>query len=205
LHDEAERTAWLDSRGIRVPRTLREHDEAGSFAVLMSAVPGASPGDGAQDPSQVVPRLAAALAALHRLPAESCPFDETLAVRLARAQQDVARDGINGDDFDARNAGVTPADLLRRLAATMPKSEDLVVIHGDATFDNIRADADGSVGFIDCGRAGRADRYVDLCLVGAEIEEHFGADWLTPFVRAYGLRSWDDGKARWFSDLYELF
>ena len=124
--------------------------------------------------------------------------------RLARARRDIERDAIDTGAFDPRNAGMTPEAIYARLAAAVPV-EDIVVVHGDATFDNMRVDGAGEVGFIDCGNAGRADRYVDLSLIAAEIEDHFGPEWVGPFARGYGLAFWDSAKARFFSDLYELF
>jgi len=60
---------------------------------------------------------------------------------------------------------------------------------------------------VDYGRAGRADRYVDLALVAAEIQNQFGEQWLEPLFRAYGidLASADAGKLGFYSDLCELF
>ncbi|HET7679366.1 MAG TPA: phosphotransferase, partial [Xanthobacteraceae bacterium] len=94
--------------------------------------------------------------------------------------------------------------LLARLAANQPE-QDLVVVHGDATLTNLIVDAGGNLGFVDCGSAGRGDRYTDLAVLADEIQEHLGAEAAAHFVRAYGLRSWDSVKARYFSDLYELF
>jgi len=48
---------------------------------------------------------------------------------------------------------------------TRPAGEDLVLVHGDATFDNILIDADQNIGFIDCGHAGRGDRHLDLAAI----------------------------------------
>ncbi len=205
LRGEIERTGWLGARGLRVPDILRVHDTHGVVAAMMSAVPGVTPNECGRPAADIVARLAEAMAAFHALPLAECPYDESVAVRLDLARRDVARGGVDPGAFDLRNKGVTPKHLYRRLAASLPASEDVVVAHGDATFDNVRIDAGGIVGFIDCGRAGRADRYIDLALLGAEIEERFGPEWITPFARAYGLPSWDAGKALWFSDLYELF
>ena len=205
LRDEIERTAWLGECGVRVPRVLRAHATARQAAVILGAMPGLPPQACGRPTGEVVAGIARTFAALHALSAEACPFDETIEVRLARARADIRRGAIDPGRFDPRNRNTTPKHLYERLAAARPVSEDVVVVHGDATFDNILIDEDGAVGLIDCGNAGRADRYVDLWLIAAEIEEHFGSKWRKPFLRAYGLKSWDAGKARYFSDLYELF
>jgi aminoglycoside 3'-phosphotransferase-2 len=78
------------------------------------------------------------------------------------------------------------------------------VVHGDATLSNIIVDANNAVGFVDCGNVGRGDRYQDLAVLAAEIGEHFGAEAAAKFARSYG-GEWNRAKARYYSDLYELF
>ena len=81
-----------------------------------------------------------------------------------------------------------------------------MVVHGDATFANIILDSSGTVGFIDCGRSGVADRYVDLSVTAWEIETNFGQEWIESFFVAYGLgMRWDRRKVRYYADIYELF
>ena len=92
-----------------------------------------------------------------------------------------------------------------RLAADAPRiTEDIVLVHGDATFDNLLIDRDGNLGFIDCGHAGRGDRTLDLEAVTSDIEEHFGPQWIEHFARSYGT-ALNPAKLRFFDDLYELF
>ncbi len=124
---------------------------------------------------ELVDALAAALTALHALPPTDCPFDETLAKRLARATAAVAAGEVDPSQFADRNSAVKPDDLLARLAATQP-AEDLVVVHGDATLSNLIVDDGGCIGFVDCGNAGRGDRYLDLAVLADDIREHFGPE-----------------------------
>ena len=149
--------------------------------------------------------LAKALAALHALSPGACPFDETVATRLKRAETAVTAGDVDPADFEPRNRGVAPSELLRRLQAECPPDGDIVVLHGDATLGNIIVDDGGSVGFIDCGNAGRGARYTDLALLHAGIVEHRGAEAGRQFLIAYGAERLDPVKARYFLDLYELF
>lgn len=203
LREEAARTAWLASQGIAVPSILRVSNQPGSYAILMHALPG-TPADISVLP---VPRLAVALgkalAALHALRPQDCPFDETLGVRLPRAAKAVAAGEIDGADFEAHNRGIAPEALLARLSAPQ-HTEDVVVVHGDATLSNLMIDTEGNVGFIDCGNAGRGDRYLDLAVLAADIAGQHGAEAATAFTRNYGV-IWDATKARYYLDLYELF
>lgn len=204
LRQEIARTAWLGAHRIRVPAIIKTHDDGGAVAMLTHGLDGTRVDESAMPPGMLVAQLGRALAALHALPSAACPFDETLAVRLARAGHAVERDEVDVQEFAPRNRGVTPVALLARLYATTPP-EDIVVVHGDASLSNMIVGTDGTVGFLDCGQCGRADRYLDLAVIGAEISEDFGRRWLKPFVTAYGEPRWNVRKAAFYSDLYELF
>jgi aminoglycoside phosphotransferase len=149
--------------------------------------------------------IAHAFAAMHSLPTNSCPFDETLHVRLARARELIRRGEIDAAQFDARNAGITPAELYRRLEAGIPVQEDCVVTHGDATLSNLIFGDDGKIGFVDCGNCGKADRYVDLAPLFAELADRFGSPARNIFWETYGRLHRDMQKVDFYSDLYELF
>ena len=41
--------------------------------------------------------------------------------------------------------------------------------------------------------------------MAADIEEHFGTEWVEPFLRSFGVTERNSNKAMFFSDLYELF
>ncbi len=203
LRNEIARTQWLRSQGIRVPEILRVEEHNGELAMLTAALPGSPADDNPLSDDLLIDALAKAMAVLHRLAPAACPFDESLAVRLAVAAKAVATDDVDPEYFEPRNHGIAPAVLLDRLMAA-PPAEDIVVVHGDASLNNLIVDADGHVGFVDCGNAGRGDRYLDLAVLAVEIEETFGADAASRFIRAYGM-PWNAEKARYFSDLYELF
>jgi aminoglycoside 3'-phosphotransferase-2 len=204
LRREIERTQWLSAQGFRVPAILRIDEQADQLAMLTQAVPGMQAQSSTIPPDRLMDILARGMAALHRLPPASCPFDESLSTRLSVAEQVVAAGDVEPEHFEHRNHGITPEMLLQRLKDDRP-TEDTVVIHGDATLTNLIVDADGGLGFVDCGNAGRGDRYIDLAVLYGEIEDHFGDEAASDFIRAYGLRDWDAVKARYFSDLYELF
>ena len=205
LRDEIARTRWLSEHSMPVAAILRVEDRNAGVAMLMAALPG-QPADLSTMPTpRLVGALAKALAALHALPAAACPFDETIGTRLARAERAVAAGEADPAEFDERNRGIAPADLLRRLRAEQPRDEDIVVLHGDLTLGNIIIDDDGTVGFIDCGNAGRGERTTDLALLHADIVEHRGRAAGAHFLDAYGATEFDAARARFFLDLYELF
>jgi aminoglycoside phosphotransferase len=169
------------------------------------AVPG-TPADETDAPAErVLAVLGRGLAALHSLAVADCPFDESLPVRLARAQEALERDEVDPARFEPRNRHTAPRTLLARIAANPARQDAVVVAHGDASLSNLIVGPDGILGFIDCGHAGRADRYLDLAVAGAEIAGHFGTAALPMLTRAYGLRRWNKRKAAYYEDLYEFF
>jgi aminoglycoside 3'-phosphotransferase-2 len=206
LRQEIERTSWLRSQGINVPEILDVSTDVQITALLMSTVGGGPADESLGTPRETIGLIARAMAQLHALPVELCPFDERLGIRLTRAETDIDRGVVDPGHFDDRNRGVSPAHLLAQLMDTIPDSEDLVVVHGDATFANIMLETSGTVGFVDCGHSGLADRYVDLSVIVWEIENNFGQEWIDSFFRAYGLgNTWDRSKLRYYANLYELF
>jgi aminoglycoside 3'-phosphotransferase-2 len=204
LRQEIARTTWLAQRHVRVPEILRVEDKAAQTILLMKAVPGFPGHERPLATADLIAALASALGRLHALPIAECPFDESVATRLSRASAAIAAGEVDPDAFDPRNRATDPADLLARLALNRP-AEDSVVVHGDATLSNMIVDSDGTVGFVDCGNAGRADRYTDLAVLYTDISDHYGAEAAQRFSRIYSPAGWDGAKARFFSDLYELF
>jgi aminoglycoside 3'-phosphotransferase II len=206
LRREVERTEWLASVGIRVPKMLLRFDGNAAFAVMMAALDGQSAAcAAAENWRPVVTAIANAFGEIHALPVNLCPFDETLNLRLARAHDLVRNGKIDSSQFDARNAGVTPQHLYERLRASIPAQADDVVVHGDATLSNLIFANDGKIGFVDCGNCGRSDRYVDLALLVGELADRFGSEARNAFLQTYGKLEWDDRKAEFYRDLYELF
>lgn len=212
LRAEIARTEWLASRHVRVAEFLMKTCTDEVVACLMTAVPGRSltsepAGTTTFDLPAAARAIGRGLARLHGVPVADCPFDEMPRIRLARAFDDIAHGRIDASQFDDRNAGVAPDTLYRRLAGIVPVAadDDIVVVHGDATLDNMLIGPDGELGFLDCGHAGRSDRYLDLAVVEMDLHAAFGRDSVEAFIAAYGIRHWDDRKAAFFRDLYELF
>jgi aminoglycoside 3'-phosphotransferase-2 len=206
LRGEAERTKWLAAVGVRVPEVTMQFAGVDAFAFMMAALSGQPAEHTSTDHWRpVVGAIAQAFAALHALPVDSCPFDETLNVRLARARDLVRRGAIDVTQFDARNIGFAPEALYQRLETSIPAHEDCVVVHGDATLSNLIVADDGKIGFIDCGSCGKADRYTDLALLAGEIADRFGVEARSAFLAAYGAAQWDERKAEFYRDLYEFF
>ena len=111
---------------------------------------------------------------LHDLDVSDCPFDERLDTKIARAAENVRQGRVEEAHFDEKNLGRSAADLFSEMLSKRPTDEDLVVTHGDACFPNFMLEGGDFTGFVDCARAGVADRYQDLALACRSIEDDLG-------------------------------
>jgi aminoglycoside phosphotransferase len=205
LRAEVERTKWLAEHNVRVPQFLRVFDNDSLSAGLMTALPGRHPQDRGTPLPELMDHLAKGLSGFHSLPTSDCPFDETVRTRLERARDLIQSGLIDPEHFSERNQGQAAQTIYGRLMRNIPQGEDLVVVHGDATFDNLLMGDDGAVGFLDCGHAGRGDRYLDLSTIIADIDDYFGSIGVELFLMSYGKTRLDPEKLAFFDDLYELF
>jgi aminoglycoside 3'-phosphotransferase II len=189
--DEVERESgalrWLGSNGTPCARVLWAVRTSDAFWLLSTAVPGRSLDEAREAGADVlVPLAAEALRTLHSLPVDDCPLDCRFEKLLRHATDRVEAGLVNEDDFDEERAGRSASDILSELASLEHGPEDLVVTHGDATFENLMEQDGRFSGFVDCGRLGVADRHRDLALIARSIDEAFGPHWTARFFEIYG-------------------
>lgn len=201
---EAARLAWLGTTPVPAPR-LRDYFQAdGRDWLLMTALPGRDLSQFTDRPAALIAALAAGLRAVHALDRATCPFDQSLAVKLATGAANAAAGLVDETDFDTAHIGWTSAAVLDLLRADRPAMEDLVVCHGDASLPNIMAGDAGFAGIIDCGRLGVADRWQDLAIAIRSIRFNCGDAYVPAFLAAYGA-DWDEARFRYYNTLDELF
>ena len=170
LAAEATRMRWA-AQWTTVPQVV-EHgtDDDGSWLVT-EALPGRSAVDPRwlAHPASAVRAVGVGLRALHdALPLGECPFDWSVAERVARA-------GSHGIDV--------PADLR-----AAPPIDVLVVCHGDACAPNTLLADDGTVvGHVDLGTLGVADRWADLAAASLSTGWNYGPGWDDLLLDAYGV------------------
>lgn len=190
LHEEIARLRWLHAQGVPVPEVLDAVEENGRRWLLMTALSGADLASSpALAPAQVVVLMADALKQLHALPLSGCPFDHRVSQRVAAAKARLAAGRVDAEDFDDERQGRSADQVFVELLATAPAQPqaDLVVTHGDACLPNLIAKDGRFSGFIDCGRAGVADRHQDLALAARSIADDLGEAWVQPFFAHYGV------------------
>ncbi|WP_328334041.1 aminoglycoside 3'-phosphotransferase [Kribbella sp. NBC_00382] len=191
LAAERGRVEWLARTSVPGARVLDWIEWAGGAALLTSAVPGVAAVDLPWS-DKLVASFARGLRALHELPVEECPFERPLAQVVEQAADVVRRSAVTVDFLREDWRATPPDELLARVRAEQDEfaakaAGDLVVCHGDACLPNFLFDPDTLelAGVIDVGRLGAADRYTDLALVPAQLDDVWSVD-ARAFFTAYG-------------------
>lgn len=170
LSAEAARMRWA-ARWTMVPQVVEQGADDDGAWLVTEALPGRSAVDPRwrADPPTAVRAVGAGLRALHdALPLAECPFDWSVAERVARA---------------AAHSIDVPAELR-----TAPSIDRLVVCHGDACAPNTLIGNDGTVtGHVDLGTLGIADRWADLAAASLSTGWNYGPGWEDALLEAYGV------------------
>lgn len=204
LAAERFRLAWAAAR-LPVPRVLGYGADDSQEWLLTAALPGvtAIDDDWRADPPRLLPLLAAGLRRVHALPVADCPFDNRLDGALRAANERAAAGFVDVRQFHRDHAPPTLAAAVARLDALRPPDEDLVVCHGDYCLPNVLL-SDGQVrGYLDLGRLGVADRWLDLAVATWSVTWNLGPGWEDCFLAAYGVPR-DARKQACYRLLYEL-
>ena len=168
--DEAQRLAWLGSVRPGAGRTrLRCRARWHGVAAHLSGLAGTSAVLGEwlmQSGQSVVPELGRAL---RSVPRPWCRW------RRARGP-------------GQRPSGWPPRGSRAARARRRVPTEDLVVCHGDACNPNFILDANGaSLGYVDLGLTGVADRWADLAPALLSLGWNYGPGWEPAFLDGYGI------------------
>lgn len=199
---EAAVLRWLDGK-LSVPEVILTATTKDAEYMITRAVPGQPLGLVA-DKRRVVEAFREALHLVQSVPVDDCPFEAGAAMRLRELDYLMAH-GLVDDDADlAQWPGLaTPADLVRRLQDTVPV-EDTVFSHGDLGDSNVFIDAHERIHFIDVGRGGRADRWLDIAFVVRDLRETVSREMADAFLGTLGREDAPD-KRLFFEQLDELF
>lgn len=167
---EAAVTDWLQGR-LGVPElVLAARDERGE-TMITRAVPGRPLAARIEAGLPVTQLFAEALGQLQSVPIEGCPFDAGIRVRLRELRWLIDHGFAESEpDFSPWPGILTPQDLLSRLHETSP-AEELVFTHGDLGDSNVFVDEQDQLYFIDLGRAGLADRWLDIAFAHRNLRE----------------------------------
>lgn len=204
---EAEVLHWLQGK-LPVPAVLYFEHHGDYEYLLMSEVEGedCSRELYRQDPEGMVRKLAEGLKLIHSVGIVDCTLDQGVEVKLKKARSNLERGLIRVADREPRYQGTPLPELYAQLLAKKPTEHDLVFTHGDYCLPNIIL-TDGQLsGFIDLGRAGVCDRYVDLALAIRSLEHNGYAspELVHLFFEVYGLSDIDQAKMEFYTLLDEF-
>ena len=188
---------------LPVPEVLEQGSSAGVSWLLTRGLPGVNATDDTLTaaPEQLVELLGRALARFHRAPIDACPFDFRLDEALARVR---ARAGlINPARFHPEHAHLSVDDALAILERDRPQTEDRVVCHGDYCLPNILVHDGETVGFVDLGELGVADRHWDLAVATWSATWNLGPGHEHRLLAAYGIEP-DPDRIAYYRLLYDL-
>lgn len=207
---------WLRGK-VPVPEILAEETVAGTRYLLMSRLPGEMACDETylSQPEKLVKLLADGLRMLWSIDVKDCPCDQRLDIKLKNARYRVENGLVDLDNVDPQTFGEggfdSPAALLQWLEEHRPEEEP-VLSHGDYCLPNVFF-KDGQIsGFLDLGRCGTADRWLDIALFWRSLEHNFNGSYgycdpdFSPdcLFRELGIQpEWD--RIRYYLLLDELF
>lgn len=170
MRDEAERMTWA-SGWLRVPRVLEHGADDTHEWLVTTAIDGRSAVDPhwSAEPATAVRAVGAALRAMHdALPVAECPWEWSVASRIANAER----------------RGITVPPSLHH----PPTIDRLVVAHGDACMPNTLLGADGSwLAHVDLAMLGTADRWADIAVASMSTLWNYGPGWEETLIEAYGV------------------
>ena len=207
LADERDRLDWFAGRApVAEVLAWARNDDDGCF--LLTAPPPGTPAVGAEhggDAAALITTLAEGLRAFHAIPVAGCPFPLGVDERIARARARVEAGLVAQDQLGVAYRRYPPPRLVDFLVEGRPSGvEDLVVVHGATTLDNLYLDAGRVVGHVELARAGVSDRYVDLAITAADLARRVSPEALGPFFDAYGIELPDVRKIDFYVLLDEL-
>jgi kanamycin kinase len=156
-------------------------------------------------PDKLVRALAAGLRQFHEsAPVVGCPFDFRLdaalrhiGARLAAGLIDPAR------DLHPEFQHLSAQEAARCLETSRPRSEDLVVCHGDYCPPNILIEDWTVTGFVDLGELGVADRWWDLAAATWSVSWNLGPGYEELFLFEYGAVA-DPERLEYYRLMYDL-
>ncbi len=167
---EAAMLRWLDKK-VPVPKILARETGHGTSRLLMTRLPGVMACDEIHraDPWALTETLARGLQGLWALDISGCPVDQSLDARFARLETGE----LTMDDSVSRERFPTPRHLLNWLKANRPP-EQQVIVHGDYCLPNIFLEKGKISGFLDLGRSGVGDPWVDIAICWRSLRDNFG-------------------------------
>ncbi|KQB51830.1 aminoglycoside phosphotransferase [Pseudomonas endophytica] len=200
---EAHVLSWLSGR-LSVPEVVAVASNAEGEFMITRCVKGEPLQALINEPSTIVTLFSEALHQLNAVPIFDCPFDSSAKYRLKELGYLVAH-ALGEASYNLQKWPYLHSlqDLLSHLHNTLP-TEQRVFSHGDLCAANVFVDAQDNLHFIDLGRGGVADRWLDIALVHRNLLRDTNADVASEFLEGLGIGD-NPAKREFFEQLDELF
>ncbi|WP_276950384.1 APH(3') family aminoglycoside O-phosphotransferase [Acetatifactor muris] len=182
---------WLRGR-LPVPEVLAWEERDGKAWLLMTKLPGKMLCDEMymKNPELLSGILAESLKMLWRVDVSDCPCANDLDRKLQMARYNVENGLVDMDNVEPETFGEngfrSPEHLLNWLEENRP-AEEIVLSHGDFCLPNIFAEKGKPGGFIDLGKAGTADKWLDIALAFRSMSHNYSGK--------YGGRAYEGFRA----------
>lgn len=165
---EKEVMEWLKDK-LSVPKVVDFSVENGREFLVMSQLKGKGIDGFKRSPEKYITHLANAIKLLHSVDIKNCPFDSGLDIRLAELKYLIDNGLASIGDWEPTTQFSNTYDFYQWLCDNKP-SENLVFSHGDVTANMFIEGLEYN--FYDLGRAGVADKWVDIAFCVREIYEY---------------------------------
>lgn len=200
---EAQVLSWLTGR-LNVPEVVVVADGADGECMITRCVPGVPLQSRINDPASIFELFREALRQLQAVSIVDCPFDSGAEFRLSELDyllaHDLAEKYYELNQWPNLN---TPQELVAHLRATLPR-EERVFSHGDLCGANVFVDARDDLHFIDLGRGGIADRWLDIAFAHRFLRLNVSQNTAHDLLK--GLEEPDNpAKREFFEQLDEFF
>ncbi|PHM28494.1 APH(3') family aminoglycoside O-phosphotransferase [Xenorhabdus budapestensis] len=194
---------WLNGR-LNVPEVVCVAENSEGEFMITRCVPGEPLYTRINAQQPVLELFCEAVRQIQAVTIIDCPLDSGVNFRLQELEYLLNND-LCAEEYDLEQwPGIaTPQDLLARLRATLP-SEERVFSHGDLCDCNIFVNAHDELYFLDLGRGGIADRWLDIAFVHRNLREEVSISAATEFLDTLGGLD-DPAKRVFFEQLDELF
>ena len=193
---------WLDGK-LAVPKVIDYISENNREYMLMSACAGTHIDKLKLDPERYVEHLANCINLLQSIDISNCPHDSTIDIRLKELDYLLQNGLVSVDDWDSTTTFADATELYQWLRANKPSQEELVFSHGDLTA-NFFVNGSGYC-FYDLGRAGIADKWMDIAFCVSDIRDWCGdRRYEAMFFELIGVRP-NYEKMKYFLLLDEMF
>lgn len=187
---EADVMNYLNGK-VPVPRLIEIGQNETLHFMLISRIIGSNAANvvGQIQAEGIVQIMAESLRQLHSIDIHNCHLDQRVYNKVQKAFLNAKNQLVRLGDLDECRREWSLEKLTSALEERFQKSlfhaEDLVFTHGDYCLPNVIINANTFSGFVDLGRAGIADRHLDIALALRSIQRNFNSSHEKLFLKHY--------------------